>query len=402
MSSWIFILGHSPALSAEELFIVLQLKQSDVIMISPAALVVRAAINPLELMPRLGGTIKIAELVHTIPRPDAITPDDLLHFLPLDNEQKKIVFGFSLYQVPASSIRVWQTIGLQLKRRLQSLGKQARLVANREGILSSVAVTKNKLLNREFIVVTDGRQTYVGLTRAVQPFAAYSQRDYGRPDRDDERGMLPPKVAQIMINFSQLKVSQSLLDPFCGVGTILQEAALLGFSSLYGSDNDSRAVAMAEKNIHWLQQQRPEVRVQLVTLSAEQLSQHFQPGSIDAVVTEPYLGPARELQRHISLTRLRVLQQELAELYLAVSRQVQTILSPAGTLVMIWPVYFISGEQHYLPILYDLTSLGFSLVTPKIAATALARELSSRGTLVYHRQGQVVGREITVWKKHST
>lgn len=399
MKSWIFILGHSPALSAEEILTVTRAKKSDIVSLGTQALIVRAAVEPLTLIKQLGGTIKIAELVHTLPRPDAITPEDLLTFLPVTDDEKKVVFGYSIYNSQPHSVRVWQKIGLQLKRRLQAQGKQARMVANNDGILSSVAVTKSKLVDREFIVVTEKGQTYLGLTRAVQPFAAYSNRDYGRPDRDDERGMLPPKVAQMMINISGIGNNAALLDPFCGVGTVAQEAALLGFTSILGTDRDQRAIAAAEKNIAWLQQQYPDVQAQFRVVAAQQLAGSLAPNSIDVVVTEPYLGPARELQGAISGQRLQTIQRELSQLYLAVFQQLTDILTAEGRVVMVWPVYCLGERQEFLPLLYEVAQLGFSFIKPKVAATSLAGKLSTRGTLLYQRPGQIVAREIVVWSK---
>ena len=43
-----------------------------------------------------------------------------------------------------------------------------------------------------------------------------------------------------------------MLDPFCGVGTTLIEASLLGFDQMIGSDIDEKAVADTEKNLNWL------------------------------------------------------------------------------------------------------------------------------------------------------
>lgn len=69
-------------------------------------------------------------------------------------------------------------------------------------------------------------------------------RDYGRPARDARVGMLPPKLAQIMLNLSvKDEKSGTVLDPFCGTGVLLQEAALAGFDFI-GSDIEPRMVEM--------------------------------------------------------------------------------------------------------------------------------------------------------------
>jgi tRNA (guanine10-N2)-dimethyltransferase len=48
-------------------------------------------------------------------------------------------------------------------------------------------------------------------------------------------GSMSPKLARCMVNLSQIKENQCLLDPFCGTGGILIEAGLIG-TKLIGSD----------------------------------------------------------------------------------------------------------------------------------------------------------------------
>ncbi len=136
-----------------------------------------------------------------------------------------------------------------------------RYVENKEEALSSVTVAKNGLTNRgrEFLISplfkegAGGGQRYsLAKTEAVQPFEQFSARDFGRPGRDDLSGMLPPKLAMIMINLAQTSLNSILLDPFCGSGTILSEALLLGYKNLIGSDISEKAVEDTKINIDWI------------------------------------------------------------------------------------------------------------------------------------------------------
>ena len=87
----------------------------------------------------------------------------------------------------------------------------------------------------------------------MQPFKDLSRLDFGRPARDDFSGMLPPKLAQIMINLAQVQNPEALIiDPFCGSGTILSEALLMGYKDLLGSDISPKAIADTYKNISWI------------------------------------------------------------------------------------------------------------------------------------------------------
>jgi len=86
---------------------------------------------------------------------------------------------------------------------------------------------------------------------AVQDVEGYSERDYNRPSRDAKVGMTPPKLAQIMINLAGLKDGDTVYDPFCGVGTIMQEA-LLNDYRVIGSDANSAQVENCRSNLSWI------------------------------------------------------------------------------------------------------------------------------------------------------
>jgi len=157
----------------------------------------------------------------------------------------KVFLGFSVYpQVSAGAYtqKLFKT-GLELKKKLKVQGISCRLVTSRETNLSAVVVAHNKLLTaqgREFVILKNNNQFFIGETIDVQPFAELSKRDYGRPQRDSQSGMIPPKLALMMLNLSMAKDTENILDPFCGSGTILQEAVWQGRTNLYGSDISAR------------------------------------------------------------------------------------------------------------------------------------------------------------------
>ena len=149
----------------------------------------------------------------------------------------------------------------------------------------------------------------IGITRSVQPFDEFSRRDYGRPNRDPRSGMLPPKLAQIMINLSRTQKTATLLDPFCGSGTIIQEALLMGYTQVIGSDISQSAVENTKTNLAWLKLKAQ----QLIVSNVAALAKHVPAQSIDAVVTEPYLGPP--LLGNVPLEHIKNTLHTLAALY---------------------------------------------------------------------------------------
>jgi len=151
---------------------------------------------PQELIKRLGGTVKIVEVL-----PEDVKLSDII----------KGDFGIS-------DLTGKIDIGKLCKSIKEETGKRF-VLPTKASILSSVVVKKQKLTE---IVIGDGWQ---GKTVAVQDFEDWGKRDYGRPEAEGHIGMLPPKVARMMVNLAQVNY---ILDPFCGTGTILMEALTLG------------------------------------------------------------------------------------------------------------------------------------------------------------------------------
>lgn len=110
-----------------------------------------------------------------------------------------------------------------------------------------------KLLKKgfEFIVWQNGDSFLLGQTKAMQNLRNYTLRDRKKTFRDAEMGMLPPKLAQQLINFAAPAKGETVLDPFCGSGTICSEAAIAGWKTV-GSDMMSERVTGAKENFQFL------------------------------------------------------------------------------------------------------------------------------------------------------
>jgi len=62
---------------------------------------------------------------------------------------------------------------------------------------------------------------------------------------------ISPRLSKILINLSGAKPQDLLLDPFCGIGGILQEA-LIKKMNVHGIDKDKIATKGAKQNLEWL------------------------------------------------------------------------------------------------------------------------------------------------------
>ncbi|MGE5425637.1 MAG: TRM11 family SAM-dependent methyltransferase [Bacillota bacterium] len=353
-----------------------------------------ADIAAANLINTLGGTTKIARIETFFPEstPIAALAKACSKIIVEKGArgQGKLVFGISDNGV-GGKFSV-ERLGLSIKRELKEAGVSSRLVTSREKELSTVVVGQNKLITKgaELIFFKHGRDIFIAMTLAVQPYKDLSRRDFGRPARDDHSGMLPPKLAQMLINFAgQRQRDDLLLDPFCGSGTIITEAMLMGYMNLVGTDLSEKAVKDSRTNGEWIRElYNLEVRPKFYIKNATKLNQYFKPKTVDTIVTEPYLGPQR------GLNDVAATKEELERLYSDALNNFFDILKPGGRVVMVWPVFF--GREYLKPTLDRWKPV--SALPEKFKHLSWVKQ-TYRGTLLYHREGQRVWRELVILEK---
>jgi tRNA G10 N-methylase Trm11 len=297
-------------------------------------------------------------------------------------------------------------IGMFIKKSVTDAGQSIRLVLPEFNslALASVVVTKNLLLQKgaEICVLVAEDHLYTAKTLIVQDFEDYGRRDYQRPVRDEKQGMIPPKVAQIMLNLARCKEGNIVLDPFCGIGTMVQEGLLLGFRML-GSDLNRTAIYGSERNLEWFRNRYKIApgKYHLETCDAREVAPLLAGQPIAGVVTESTLGPIyseyprpSEIQKNF---------KELTELYQAVLAEFGKFLASGSRVVMCIPAYK-KGREAYemLPSLDFISPLGYNLVD--IVPGSLAKKfkflrLTERKTAIYDRKDQIVAREIVIFEK---
>lgn len=383
---YFFIFGNHPRIAAAELAAVLGM-QDFLFEKTYAIIESQAELDCARLQERLGGVVKCGVVLKNTSRASFF--DDAYQYIRGSAEDgEKFFFGISAYGI---SLPVYE-LGLSLKKRFKEDGVGSRFVVSRNAALSSVVVKTNKLLTDrgvEFVVMQTREKLMLGTTRAVQPFAEFSARDYGRPARDARSGMLPPKLARMMINLARVPSGATILDPFCGSGTILQEALLMGYTRVIGSDVSDQTIAGARYNLAWLSSIQPCISpdtARLITAPVRSLHAVLQPHSVDAIVTEPYLGPP-EIGRASERGARRVIS-ELEQLYESALTTFQRILKPRGRVVVIFPI--IHEQRVSLPSRFS--SFHFA---PDPAFGPFYDD-KARGSFVYQRLDQTVRREVFV------
>lgn len=382
------ILGSHPSLSVAEIQAVTGSTPSHVAGIG--AIFDDLNGNPDRLMQILGGTQKMGHVIGEVPVNDT---DALVEFLASQLEQEvretKMHFGISVYdfgnpaKVEAIAAEA-KHIGMTTKSVLKERNRSARFVMpiGKEAALSAVAVTKNELTKKgaEFILLVAHDRIVVGTTAAVQDAEDWSERDFGRPRRNAKQGMLPPKLARMMINFAGTDVvGKTLLDPFCGSGTVLMEAAMLGAQKVIGGDIAQGAVNDTRGNLNWLKtrmENMPDVDVHAA--KAGDLATMIPPNSIDIVITETYLGRPR--RGNEPLDEIKETIDYITQLYRESFGPLKNTLKGGARVVVAAPVHYSESKSFEPPVETIMKELGYRV------------DPITEDPLVYRREGQLVGR----------
>jgi tRNA (guanine10-N2)-dimethyltransferase len=390
---YFFVLGSNPTLSLAELTAVFNHGQFSLVQKNIAILETDEKINS-NILEKIGGTIKFGIIHNELV---SLATQDILKsiatFSKPEKPKSKFNFGISHYGKSKINLKV---LGMEFKKLLKQSDINSRWVISREPTLSSVVVEQNKLVTDkgvEIVMIEFNKKLFLGKTIAVQPFKELSFRDYGRPARDDRSGMLPPKLAQIMINLSGVKLEDTILDPFCGSGTIITEAMLMKFNNIIGTDISNRAIADTKKNIEWTEKNYKiqNIKYKIFNADATQISKQLQPNSVDAIITEPYLGPQR------GEFEINKVVKELEQLYSKSLMEFKKILKPNGKIVMIWPSFSVKPKSIFL----NPNISGYKIINPipKDLQKNIFLKLTARNTMVYGREDQKVWREIVILGK---
>ena len=101
---------------------------------------------------------------------------------------------------------------------------------------------------------------------------------------------LHPKIARALVNITEVKSGQVILDPFCGTGGFLIEAGLMGID-LIGSDISNDMITGCKKNLAHYQLQAIDLIPSDITDLPERIGQ-----SVDGIITDLPYGKATSTQ----------------------------------------------------------------------------------------------------------
>lgn len=345
----------------------------------------------------LGGTQKAGRIIAELPHGDwrrASVKIVQTYSKAWWQFEGKLTLGISAYGFDVSPRDIQKT-GLILKQKLKSANTSLRLIPNTEAALSSATSHHNKLglsENKIELIIVRARNGRIIIAESIgsQNITAYALRDQNRPKRDAFVGMLPPKLAQIMINLGTLGIkkdaSSRVLDPFCGTGVVLQEAAQMGYA-VYGTDLSEEMVSFSEENLKWLADSH-HISVSALIHQGDAMDANWQQ-PLDAVVCESYLG--QPFSAPPSPAKLDQVRKNCNHIISTFLKNIANQVAPDTTFCIAVPAWRnVSGEFTHLPITTQLEQLGYHQHEFK--------NIQNRD-LLYYREDQVVARELLIFSK---
>lgn len=414
---YIFFLGKNPVLSLAELSALLQKLQLEyaIMEIRPAFIIldISQSFNLRDFFVQMGGTVKVGKRIVQV-ESLADLPRFLQEFALQEfaGQSGKKSFGFSLYsseKIPETKamakLVAVRRVFYDLKNTLSDKVKLRIVEPQAEKLtLSSASIFQNRLTagkkGVEFNLIFRGNRVELFTTLIVQDIASYSRRDYEKPGRDARIGMMPPKLAQVMVNLARINTGDTLCDPFCGTGTILQEA-LLNDYRVIGSDNNGEQIQRTKQNLAWLGKEYdltyPNYKVNQGSFS--EIFRRLKPNSLNAIVTEGTLGPTYHKLPDPAQVRDNYLV--LRKLYSRFLESARSPLKNGARLVVTLPAYQIRPGEFVLAEFVDsLQKLGYDVVCPLEKAFQTTNiKITKRNSILYARPDQIVAREIVIFQK---
>lgn len=258
--------------------------------------------------------------------------------------------------------------------------------------IKSYLVAKEKLIETktDFNIFFTPLDTFLWSTIFVQDIDSYAKRDFWKT-RDMQVGMLPPKLAQMMINIWWWK---SIYDPFCWLWTILLESIISWNNEVYWSDISEDMIKSTKKNIDFIKDEfNTDLKTsEVIKLDAKDIANSpiLNNNKIDSIVTEWYLWEI--FWKHsIDIDKVKNQRLILANIYTSFFSWLKKVWF-SWNIVISFPFWEIKWKYNYFEEIYDI--LNKYCQTQNLLPNWTNFTPSKSWSLLYKRPDQTVWREI--------
>lgn len=237
---YLFILGRNPELSVAELksfFVSTGNGYSNFVRRENSILVELENSIEGDAIELLGGTIAIGLVLCDL---KDIEKTEVYY-------SDKNNFSYALWNF--SSSNVMENVSEYLKKRF----RKEKLKASEKKLRNDL-ILQDSEKGQHLSSKTVDEQYFIfdNLFGKIVQFSDYkkiSERDMKKPVRRESLS-ISPRLAKIMINLSEVKENETLLDGFCGIGVVLSEALLQNLK-VVGVDKDKKSIENCRENLKW-------------------------------------------------------------------------------------------------------------------------------------------------------
>jgi tRNA G10 N-methylase Trm11 len=338
----------------------------------------------LKIFNRSGGFVRFGYIV-----------ENLENFLDeYIKSEEKVTFGLSvLGDGKRDDQKFLKKLANEIKRGLKEYDISSRFLIpqKRDTELNAAQILNNDVLEKgfELSIIRSEKQEIYAKTISIQDIEGYIERDMDRPYSDIDMGILPPKLARMMVNYASIEEG-IVWDPFCGSGTVLMEGAVLGYNFL-GSDVDSDALKYSEENIQWLNERgyMGNIVYDIFKFDVKNpdnlILRKLRNTNISAIVCEPFMGPP--LKRVLTEDHAEKLLEEVKDLYLNLFEVLDEKIGVRGiNMVLVVPSYKTEKGWKTFGI-RDITSKRWDL---------LNSDYSPNRDLKWSRKNSIITRNIFI------
>lgn len=308
---------------------------------------------PVESIPELSGVHKCAPLASKVDSPT----EDMkgLTGLMLSYLEEKSNVSLSGYDLENDA---YEDLVRSMLDGIRGAGLRKVRLLRPEGneLLSERVLTREAL---DVIAFPYHGGFGLGPTAWVPDSASMRQRGTRKPAPHPDIA-LSPRLARTLVNLAGLRPGQSVLDPFCGSGTILIEAHAKSLRCL-GLDSRTSRVQEARENLRWSAGGFADRGYDIRKGDARELPRLLRGSKVDAVVTEPLLLPRLDARPKTATARAMV--SESAEVYNDALAAMAESIHPDGRIVVVVPVVqTMDGDEVTLTL--EGRKLGLRLYQP--------------------------------------
>ena len=341
---------------------------------------------------RLWWTIKIIKIISKNILNDQYNfEENIKNYISSIYESKKINYWVNIYKknIPLKKIL------LNTKKLLKETNISSRFVNKDFKNINTATIIWEKLVSKktDLNFFINDENIYFWNTIWVQNIDEYSKRDFSK-SRDMNIWMLPPKLAQIMINLwiKRDKIKDDnicIYDPFAWLWTVLIEALYIWIKNIYWSDLNPRMVEITNKNLDSFKKDF-NFQKDIFLQNAKYISEVEILSNIDLIVSEWYLWEVMT-KNNISIERIQKQKDKLLDLY----EWFFSWLSRKWfkwNIVISFPFWENKWKYFYFEEIYDKINK-YSYIQKLLPDYIDIKETKS-GSLLYKRPNQLVGREI--------